>query len=231
MTRLRIQNGTEFGWLTVVRQVPDVRGYATNQMLQAWACQCRCGKSVTVAGTYLVRGIRKSCGCLSRLLINSGLLGVKHGMTKSREYILWAAMRQRVKSTSPYNRKWYLDRGVKVCQRWDSDFESFLTDLGYRPSPKHSLDRVNSHGHYSCGQCSECLANDWPMNVRWATANEQGINKRGTRYATINGETKPWGEWCKTIGIRVTTARRRIERDGWSIEKALTTPVRKLNAA
>lgn len=219
---LHAKVGDVYHWLTVIARAPNVPRRGHNG-LRAWLCRCKCGTKKIITDRELFIGSQKSCGCYSALRISQGLLCLRHGMTGSPEHTAWACMRQRVKSTNPSDRRYYLDRGIQVCEGWQT-FENFLSSVGRRPSKKHSIDRVNNDGNYSCGECPQCVENNWPMNVRWATQREQGLNKRCTRYATINGVTKPWADWRAESGVSATTAKRRIERDGWDVESALVTP-------
>jgi hypothetical protein len=87
-------------------------------------------------------------------------------MTNTPEYNAWCMMRARCgnpKNNSYHN---YGGRGIKVCERWASSFESFLADVGRKPSPKHSLDREENNGDYE------------PGNVRWSTRRTQTLNRR-----------------------------------------------------
>lgn len=90
--------------------------------------------------------------------------GHKSGGKASPEYQAWAAMRCRCSNSRDPHWPRYGGRGIRVCERWDS-FESFLADLGPRPSPSHSLDRIDSDGNYE------------PTNCRWATKAEQSRNR------------------------------------------------------
>jgi hypothetical protein len=131
-------------------------------------------------------------------------------------------MRQRCTNPNAQGFEHYGGRGIRVCAWWDS-FESFLTDMGERPSLKHSLDRIDNDGHYSCGYCEECRANGWPANCRWATAAEQWRNSSRIRLLTLRGRTQCLEDWAAELGISTATLGGRLKR-GWSIEQAITTP-------
>ena len=84
--------------------------------------------------------------------------------------------------------------------------------MGERPEGK-SLDRIDNSKGYSQDNC------------RWATASEQVRNSSQTHWVTINGRTQTIGDWLAETGIKHTsTYWRRVNKRGWSIEKALTTP-------
>jgi hypothetical protein len=96
---------------------------------------------------------------------DTGRLMPIHGMTGTPEHRAWLDMRKRC--VNPRNKKFkhYGGRGIRVCERWDS-FANFYADLGPRPSPLHSLDRIDNDGNYESGNC------------RWATRSEQRRNQR-----------------------------------------------------
>jgi hypothetical protein len=90
----------------------------------------------------------------------------KHGLTDTIEHRAWARIRRRCNSPTYHNYPDYGGRGIKVCERWDS-FENFLADMGPKPTPKHTIERVNNDGNYE------------PSNCKWATQLEQNRNRRG----------------------------------------------------
>lgn len=108
----------------------------------------------------------------------------------------------------------YGGRGITVCDRWRESFEVFLADMGRRPSPKHSIDRIDNDGHYE------------PSNCRWATSKEQRRNRRDVRHITFNGESLLLTEWAARLGENYRMLAHRLERR-WPIESALTEPRRK----
>lgn len=110
--------------------------------------------------------------------------GEKHGMFKhgewlSAEYRSWGAMKSRCLNPNSHAYSRYGGRGITVCDRWRDDFAAFLSDMGRRPSPQHTLDRFpDQSGNYEPGNC------------RWATAKEQIANQRRGRKARVQSNNK-----------------------------------------
>ncbi len=96
-----------------------------------------------------------------------------HSLSDTPEYEVWTGMKKRCynKNTGQYAD--YGGRGIIVCDKWRESFLAFLADVGARPSPKHSIDRINNDGNYE------------PENVHWATDSEQASNKRTPRHYFI----------------------------------------------
>jgi hypothetical protein len=111
----------------------------------------------------------------------------------------------------PSNKRFahYGGRGIRVCKRWKT-FEHFFVDMGPRPSPEHSLDRIDNDGHYS------------PDNCRWATRLEQANNKTATHWISHDGRTQSLASWARETGIGFSTIRYRLN-SGWPASRALET--------
>jgi hypothetical protein len=106
----------------------------------------------------------------------------------------------------------YGGRGIVVCARWRESFEAFLADVGLRPSPTHSIDRIKSEGNYE------------PGNVRWATPLQQGKNTSRNINHDVDGKTQNLSQLSTQLGGRRNLVRKRLKR-GWTLERAVTEPV------
>jgi hypothetical protein len=134
-----------------------------------------------------------------------------HGLSTIPEYWVYAGMKRRCYNKNEKAYSNYGGRGIKVCDKWLKSFESFLKDMGKRPSPKHSIERRDVNGNYE------------PSNCYWATDLQQANNTRANHKVTINGITKNISQWRKELNMPSSTYQNRINR-GWSVKDALTTP-------
>jgi hypothetical protein len=133
-------------------------------------------------------------------------------MSYSPEYHAWAQMIQRCHNRRHAAYSKYGGRKILVCKQWKNSFVAFLKEMGRRPSPKHSLDRIDNSTGYS------------PENCRWATKKEQSRNTKINRILTLRGKSMTKAEWSELTGIPASTIYTRLER-GWSLASALNMPV------
>ena len=175
MTQMIDLTGQQFGELTVLKHAGSTTGKG---QMALWLCQCSCDKNklVTVVGGNLRNGTTRSCGHLRADVTRE--LKTKHGHRAGQkgdhrvtpEYTAWLEMNRRCNNPSFIGFANYGGRGIKVrYAKWRTSFETFLADVGYRPSKRHSLDRIDNDGHYE------------PGNVRWATRKQQAENRRPRR--------------------------------------------------
>ncbi len=134
-------------------------------------------------------------------------------MSNTSEYKIWKGIRKRCFNNKTKFFHNYGGRGISICKRWLASFPNFFKDMGPRPSPQHSIDRINNNKGYS------------PSNCRWVTRKEQNSNTRRTVKITINGTTKCIVHWCDFYNTSTVTYYRRI-KEGMSPKQALETPRR-----
>lgn len=119
-------------------------------------------------------------------------------------------MNQRCKNQLNVAWKNYGGRGITVCERWNN-FALFYADMGPRPTPKHTLERLDNDAGYG------------PENCSWETRTVQNNNSRNNRLLTIDGKTMNVSEWARHAGLRVGLIRARLNY-GWSDERAVKEP-------
>jgi hypothetical protein len=107
----------------------------------------------------------------------------------------------------------YGGRGIEVCNEWRNSFEAFFRYIGPRPSPNHTIDRIENNRGYE------------PGNVRWATRKEQNRNSRNNHLIRFNNQIHCMTEWAEILGIKRETIKDRI-RAGWPIDKAFNNQKR-----
>lgn len=125
-----------------------------------------------------------------------------------REYSIWKALRNRISNHNRNDAKYYADKGISICDRWNS-FENFYKDMGECPNG-YTIDRIDPNGNYC------------PENCRWANMITQSQNRGDFNLVyTYKGETHVLKEWAKILKIKYTTLYMRIYRSGLSFEEAI----------
>lgn len=177
--------GKTFGRLTVTEKHGSVV-----------TCVCSCGNTKTLKRKKLTRRDRyavRSCGCLMTDYLNRGKFRNRYGGT----YSSFQCMTNRCKPgcSDKRVRKYYVDAGIKVCNRWrgKGGFMRFLSDMGARPVGA-TLDRIDPFGDYT------------PENCRWATKDQQSNNKRNSRVILIDGIRMTACELARASGVKYDTA-------------------------
>lgn len=163
--RVEDLTGKIFSRLTVI-DYAGTKGGST-----MWRCVCSCGKEIVTRSSHLKSGKSKSCGCyhLSNFKEGRGTPRRTHGMSRSKLYNVYRAMKSRCYLPSTERYKSYGGRGIKICESWLENPESFLQwsiDNGYRDGLQ--IDRIDVNGDYS------------PENCRWITAKDNARNKQNT---------------------------------------------------
>lgn len=199
--------GKRFGRLTVVQRLGSDRWGNSR-----WLCKCDCNSQETIVSSgHLRSNHTQSCGCfhLEKITKHGHAIGGK----ESKTYRSWDHMIQRCTNPNFKQYKDYGGRGITVCERWNK-FENFLEDMEEAPKGLQ-LDRINNNKEY------------YKENCRWATKKQQHRNTRKNHLETYDGKIQCIAAWAEKFNINTSTLISRINILGWSIKKALTTPVRK----
>ena len=208
MPKLIDLTGQYFGYWRVVE-----RFISTEEKNTKWVCECKCGTRKVVSSVTLRNGTSKSCGCMRTELLLERVQ--THGKSKTRLYRIWAQMIQRTTNKNKPDFYYYGGREIAVCKEWRESFEVFekwAKENGY--AENLTIDRKDNDKGYQ------------PDNCRWVTMKEQNRNTRRTHYLTYNGQTKPLTDLADKMSIPRSVIDTRINKYGWSVEKALTTEVK-----
>lgn len=204
--------GAVYDRLTVIGQPIVVQG--KTRSARKVPCLCACGRKAWPLATTLARGFVNSCGCFAREQhAKAGKKSRKHGESGKNttpEYQTWANIKKRCYDVRHIGYLDYGGRGIAVCPEWLASYETFLQDVGRRPTPQHSIERIDTNGNYT------------PANVCWATNKEQANNRRSSRIIRVGDVALSVAEWSRKLGLHRGTVEGRLLR-GWPEELAVTT--------
>lgn len=148
-----------------------------------WLCQCECGEVFEVRAGDL----RRKDGRAIRSCKYCGPTRHSHCTGfQSSEYISWRSMKTRCQ-----RQKDYISRNITVCEQWVNSFVNFLEDMGFKPDPSYTIERIDNNKGYEPGNC------------KWATRYDQSRNKRSNTKITINDRTMILADWIKESGVSI----------------------------
>lgn len=184
--------GGRYGSLTVLAYA----GFSKTRQQAAWLCRCDCGREKVIVGNSLTSGATKTCGCGARVGRKPRYGHARRSETLP-EWAAWDSMLGRCLRRKSSGWKHYGGRGITVCERWKL-YENFYADMGPRPTPDHSLDRIDNDGNYEPGNC------------RWATRSEQVNNRRVTRWVMLRGTRMAAADAARALGVTPRALKQRL---------------------
>jgi hypothetical protein len=197
--RIIIPAGTRFGNL-----ICQGRYKSDGRHVTVWECKCICGQTRMVTSHHLRTGHTASCGA------KGCRKGITNGQYSTPEYKAWKHLKDRCLNPKTCNFASYGGRGIIVCPEWENSFETFLADMGPRPTAEHSIERVDNDGPYAAWNC------------KWATRAEQSRNTRHNVKITFQGQTHCLVDWAKILNIPHNRLQWRLKH--WPVNLALTAP-------
>ena len=169
--------------------------------------KCDCGNIKEVRKHDVKNGRTKSCGCIRKNKPNS----IKHGLSNTKLYIVFKAMKQRCYNKNCKDYSEYGNRGIIIYQEWLNDytnFHSWALNNGYKEGLY--IDRINNNGNYE------------PSNCRWISNKENTNNTRKNNHILYKNKIytiQQFAEFCK---ISRTTLVSRLKL-GWNLDKIVKT--------
>lgn len=136
----------------------------------------------------------------------------KHGLSKDPVYKIWGNIKTRCFNECDATFANYGKRGITMFPEWKISFSAFSEAIGPRPSPKHTVERIDNEMGYV------------PGNLRWATRKEQARNMRKNVILEHDGRKQVLAAWAEELGFAPSTLWNRLFRANMSVFDALTTP-------
>ncbi len=200
--------GKRFGRLEVISLCPERNKYGKT----LWRCKCECGNTIIAIGSLLKRGNIKSCGCLYKETRHT--VAKKHGAYGSRLYSLWNGIKARCFYPKHKEFNNYGGRGISICKEWldFNVFREWAYTKGYRDDL--TIERIDVNKDYC------------PENCTWISKAQQAWNKTSTVKVLYKDRLLTIQELAQETGVDKNLLRSRIRQQKWSVEKAVTEPLR-----
>ena len=96
-----------------------------------------------------------------------------HGHHNTPEWRAWYSMIKACELKAGRSYKYYGGLGIKVCKRWRKSFLPFLRDMGRRPSPDHSLGRLETDKDF------------YPENCKWLTRDQRKVRHGASSFGHV----------------------------------------------
>lgn len=202
--KLNIQSNDTFNYWTVIKELDSIKSQ------RQFLCRCKCGNEKRVALRLMRNNSSKSCGCFqNRRVPNLKRRTEHHELVRTRIYNIYNSMKGRCYNKNNDKSKWYLEKGIIICDEWLNSFMNFYNwgmSNGYKDDL--TIDRIDVNGNYE------------PSNCRWATIKEQCNNRTSNIPILIDNVSYSIEELSKLHNIKYATIYRRIKL-GWDIKDVI----------
>lgn len=191
-------SGEKFGEWTIIEKIDT----------EKYLAKCSCGTEKIVFYNNLKRGLSTNCGCIQNEKCRKRM--TTHGKSKSKIYMVWAGMKRRCYNPNQKSYPDYGGRGIKMCDDWKENFESFYKwsmENGYIEG-EVEIDRIDVNGNYC------------PENCRWISKKKNMNNKRNNTIVKYRNKNYTLSELADKFDIKEGLIIERLQR-GWDIEDAV----------
>jgi hypothetical protein len=187
--------GQRFGRLTALHFV-ERRKRATY-----WRFACDCGGVIDAWLPNAKMGRTRSCGCFRKETATAqAIRRATHGKTHTPEYRSWSSLRGRCNNPNDKQYPDYGGRSIKVCERWNTSFDNFYADMGPRPAPRYSVERIDVNKGYE------------PSNCCWIPCSEQTRNTRANVRLTLFGQPMILADLALMVTLHASTVSRKLAK-------------------
>lgn len=199
--------GKRYGRLVVLEPI-KIENNSGKQWF--WKMRCDCGTEKIMKPYEIINGKNVSCGCYRKNLKTS----LTHGESHTRLHNIWCGMNNRC-NPNHVSSKGYGKRGIKICDEWKdyTKFAKWARENGF--DDDLTIERIDVNGDYC------------PENCTWIPLAKQARNRRTTRWVEYKGRKMSLAEAAEIADLPYYQVHLRI-KSGWSLEKALSTPIRKM---
>jgi hypothetical protein len=204
--KLEIKQDDKFGkWIIIEEIAPKI---ISNKSRRMFRCQCECGNISEVQLWCLKNGHSTSCGCNQKR--RASIANTKHGLTEHPLYCTWKNMKKRCNNPNASEYMNYGGRGIRVCEEWSNNFQSFYSwAISNGWSKELSIDRIDTNGNY------------YPENCRWSNTKTQMNNTTKNHYIKYNENTYTLSTLAKHLNIPYNIVRYKLSNCGWNVEQLI----------
>lgn len=202
--------GKKFNKLTVIEPIRYVDKRGKKHWF--WLVECECGKRKIMRPRDIIVESSVSCGCYGK---TKSPPNKTHNESHTRLHNIWLEMRRRCQKEYDPSYKRYGGRGITVCEAWENYeiFAKWARENGYAENLSIERKDVNK------GYC--------PENCMWIPFSKQARNRTTTYWVEYQGDRMSLAEAAEKAGLPYKQVWYRINRSGWSVEKALSTPLKR----
>lgn len=184
---------------------------------------CDCGKNKWVRLDSLMNNQNASCGCYNSERVKNVPPNLKHGLNSHPLWRVYRSIKDRCYYPSCNRYKNYGEKGVVMCKEWYDSYELFYYWAIDKWKPGLQIDKDILYKK-KYGTDTGMIYS--PEFCCFITAKENSRNRTTSTFIEYNGQSKTMAEWAEIIGLSQSTLSIRLNKYGWSVDRALSQPLK-----